>query len=321
MKAHSILGVSTLAIAIILFPGALTAQSQQASSQQPEQADRSSLPRKIKVKRGSRDDIAAIGARKIDGLDWYSQEKEIEIGKQAAQEIEGRLKFVEDPAVTEYVNRIGQELVRNSDVKVPFVIKVVNSDEAGTFALPGGFLYVNSGLLRAADNEAELAGVMAHAIAHVAARHLTRLLTRSQFAGYTELPLIFFPVVLDANCISTSQCGQNIGLPVTMLKFQRAFELEADYFGVQYLYKAGYEPNAFATFLEKRAQQEKPNARPVALAFADHPPLAERVQNARKEIAAILPARDHSTLDTPEFQQVKARVQSLHTEGETPNPH
>jgi hypothetical protein len=186
-------------------------------------------PDDSKVKHdGSKNDVNAIGNRKVGGRglgDWYSLEGEIRMGKQYAQEVEATSKLVRDPVVTEYVNRIGQNLVRNSDAQVPFTIKVIDSDEVNAFALPGGFFYVNSGLILAADEESELAGVMAHEIAHVAARHATRQMTRAQWANIGTIPLIF----VGGGIGYAVRSAAGLGLPLTFLSFSRSFESEADY--------------------------------------------------------------------------------------------
>ena len=260
---------------------------------------------------GGKNDIDAIGNRKIGsgkGLgNWYSLEKEIAMGKEFAAQVEASVKLVQDPVVTEYVNRIGQNLVRNSDARVPFTIKVVDSDEINAFALPGGFFYVNSGLILAADDEAELAGVMAHEIAHVAARHATRQMTRAQFANLASIPLIF----VGGGIGYAIRSAAGIGLPLTFLTFSRGFEAEADYLGLEYMYKSGYDPQAFISFFEKIQAKEKKKPGTLAKAFATHPQTPDRIQKSQEEIAKVLPARDQYVINTSEFDDVKTRLAAL----------
>ncbi len=270
------------------------------------------LPKATGVKHdGSRDDVSAIGNRHIgQGTspgDWYSLEKEIRMGKGYSEQIESGMKLVQDPVVTEYVNRIGQNIVRNSDARVPFTIKVVDSDEINAFALPGGFFYVNSGLILAADEEAELAGVMAHEIAHVAARHATRQMTRAQIANLATIPLIF----VGGGLGYALQSAASLALPMTFLKFSRGFEAEADYLGLQYMYATGYDPQAFISFFEKVQAKEKKKPGTLAKAFSTHPQTPDRIEKSQDEIAKILPARDQYIDDTSEFQTVKARLAAL----------
>src|SRR6516162_9362280 len=195
-----------------------------------------------------------IGNRNVGkGVNFYSLEKEIALGKQMAQEVERQAKIIEDPLIAEYVNRVGQNLVRNSDAKVPFTIKVVDSEEVNAFALPGGFFFVNSGLILKADNEAELAGVMAHEIAHVAARHGTRQATRGQLINYGSIPLIF----MGGWAGYAIREAATLAVPIGFLKFSRGLEAEADMLGLQYMYKAGYDPNEFVNFFEKIRSLEK----------------------------------------------------------------
>jgi len=268
-------------------------------------------PDDSKVKHdGSKNDVNAIGNRKVGGRglgDWYSLEGEIRMGKQYAQEVEATSKLIRDPVITEYVNRIGQNLVRNSDAQVPFTIKVVDSDEVNAFALPGGFFYVNSGLILAADEESELAGVMAHEIAHVAARHATRQMTRAQWANIGTIPLIF----VGGGIGYAVRSAAGLGLPLTFLSFSRSFESEADYLGLQYMYKAGYDPNAFVAFFEKLQAREKKKPGTLAKAFATHPQTPDRISKSQEEIGRILPARPQYIVTTSEFADVKARLASL----------
>jgi predicted Zn-dependent protease len=234
----------------------------------------------------------------------YSTGSEIKMGKVYADQIEKSTRFITDPVVTEYVNRIGQNIVRNSDCKVPFTIKVIDSDEINAFALPGGFFYVNSGLILNADEEAEVAGVMAHEIAHVCAHHAARQMTRMSYAQISALPLIFIGGWTGYGVYEAA----SIGLPVAFLEFSRDFEAQADYLGVQYMYRSGYDPQAFITFFEKVQALEKHKPGLVSKAFANHPQTPDRILHTQEEIARILPPRDEYMVTTSEFDDVKARL-------------
>jgi predicted Zn-dependent protease len=293
-----------------------TAQSGQQSA--PPSSEPSSTPppantepsqSKIDAKAGSINDVNAVGNRNIGGRglgNWYSTESEIRMGKQYATEVEKSTKLINDPVVTEYINRIGQNIVKNSDCKVPFTIKVIDTDEINAFALPGGFFYVNSGLILAADEEAELAGVMAHETAHVCAHHAAREMTRANYAQLSTIPLIMMT--------GYSWTGYGIyeavsfAIPMTFLVFSREFEAQADYLGVQYMYKAGYDPQAFVTFFEKIQNLEKQKPGAVAKAFSNHPQTPDRIAHTQEEIAKILPARDQYLVTTSEFDDVKTRL-------------
>jgi hypothetical protein len=284
----------------------------------PDYVPQSETPDK-ETHNGNKNDIDAIGNRKVGGKglgNWYSLETEIRMGKQYAQQVEASVKLVQDPVVNEYVNRIGQNLVRNSDAKVPFTIKVIDSDEINAFALPGGFFYVNSGLILAADEEAELAGVMAHEIAHVAARHAMRQQTRGMYANLASIPLIFVGGGLGYAIYE----GAGIAVPMTFLKFQRGFEAEADYLGLQYMYKTGYDPQAFIAFFEKIEAKEKKKEGSVAAAFATHPQTPDRIEKSQDEIAHVLPARDQYIVNTSEFDEVKARLAAIENRRKLTNP-
>jgi hypothetical protein len=261
------------------------------------------------VKGGSIDDVNAVGTRNIGARgmgNWYSTESEIKMGKQYADEIEKSTKFINDPVITEYVNRIGQNIVKNSDCKVPFTIKVIDTDEINAMALPGGFFYVNSGLILAADEEAELAGVMAHETAHVCAHHAAREMTRANYAQIGMVPLIMMT--------GYSWTGYGIYeatqllIPITFLEFSREFEAQADYLGVQYMYRAGYDPQAFVTFFEKVQNLEKQKPGAVAKVFENHPQTPDRIQHTEEEISKILPPKDEYLVTTSEFNDVKSRL-------------
>jgi predicted Zn-dependent protease len=258
-----------------------------------------------------KNDIDDIGDRKVGQTgkslgDWYSIDTDVKMGKQYAMMVESSAKMIQDPVINEYINRVGQNLVRNSDAKVPFTIKVIESDDINAFALPGGFFYVNTGLILAAENEAELAGVMAHEIAHVAARHATREMTRANYVQTAAtIPLIF---VNSWGLYEAANLGLSLALPVTFMKFTRNFEAEADYLGLQYMYKAGYDPQSFIAFFEKikALEKEKPGA--LAKAFASHPQTPDRIEKSQEEIREVLPPRPEYIVDTSEFEAVKARL-------------
>jgi predicted Zn-dependent protease len=262
------------------------------------------------VKSGSEADVNAIGNRKVGhGPEMYSLEHDIALGKQLSQEVEKSAKFIDDPVINEYVNRVGQNLVRNSDAQVPFTIKVIDSDVVNAFALPGGFFYVNSGLILHADEESELAGVMAHEIAHVCARHGTREETKSTIVQLASIPaMIFIPYSWAGYAIYQ---GMNFAIPLTFLKFSRGDEAEADYLGLQYMYKAGYDPNSFVSFFEKVQADEKKQPGTIPKVFSTHPPTPDRIEAIQKEIATILPARDQYIVTTSEFDTVKTRMEMI----------
>jgi len=251
-----------------------------------------------------------IGNRDVGkGVNFYSLEKEIAIGKQLAQEVERQAKIVDDPVIAEYVNRVGQNLVRNSDAKVPFTIKVLDSEEVNAFALPGGFFFVNSGLILKADSESELAGVMAHEIAHVAARHGTRNATRGELAQIAMIPVMVMSGGWAGYAIYQ---GAHLAIPMGFLAFSRANEREADYLGLQYMYKAGYDPTSFVDFFEKIQTMEKRKPGTVAKVFSTHPMTDDRIKASQNEIQQILVAKPEYVVNTSEFNDVKARLYSLH---------
>jgi beta-barrel assembly-enhancing protease len=333
MNRSWVLQTTSAALAVLLIapPGfslpQQQGQSQTSSSSQTQQTQASATPTssssespadstvesgapKANIKPGSEADVNAIGNRNVGkGLDFYSMEHEIAIGKQLSQEVEKSAKFIDDPVVTEYVNRVGQNLVRNSDARVPFTIKVIDSDQVNAFALPGGFFYVNSGLILHADEESELAGVMAHEIAHVCARHGTKQQTKGDIVQLASIPaMIFIPYSWAGYALYE---GINLAIPMTFLKFSRDDEKEADYLGLQYMYKAGYDPNSFVSFFEKVEALEKKQPGTIPKYFATHPPTPDRIEAAQKEIADILPPRNEYIVTTSEFDMVKRRLQMI----------
>ncbi len=256
-----------------------------------------------------KNDPEAIGDRDVGkGVNFYSLEKEIALGKQMAQEVERQARIIDDSVIAEYINRLGQNLVRNSDAKVPFTIKVLDSEEVNAFALPGGFFFVNTGLILKADSESELAGVMAHEIAHVAARHGTKQATRGEIINIASIPLIF----MGGWAGYAIRQGASLAIPLGFLNFSRGFEKEADYLGLQYMYKTGYDPTSFVDFFEKIQSMEKKKPGTVSKVFSTHPMTGDRIKTAQAEIQKILLAKPEYVVNTSEFDDVKGRLAILH---------
>jgi hypothetical protein len=253
-------------------------------------------------------DVGKIGDRGIGGgVNFYSLDKEVLLGRELSEEVEQSSKLFTDRVINEYINRIGQNLVRNSDAQVAFTIKIIDSDEVNAFALPGGFFYVNTGLILAAENEAELAGVMAHEIAHVAARHATKNQTKRDIWNIASIPLIFVggPAAIAVRNFAS------LAVPMSFMKFSRDAEREADLLGIQYEYATGYDPSAMVNFFERLSAKEKHRKNFIARAFASHPMNDDRVRRAQKEMDTMLPPNEEYLLTTSEFDEVKARLLKL----------
>ena len=302
---------------LLLFTAFAVAQDDSASSApastSPDSASATPAGSKpIKMHHdGSLKDIDAIGNRKV-GCDrgignWYSLERQIEMGRSYSHQVESSSKMITDPVIAEYVNRIGQNLVRNSDAQVPFMIKIIDTDDINAFALPGGFFYVDSGLILAADNEAELAGVMSHEIAHVAACHAAREMSRGQLMNLASIPLIF----VGGGIGYAIQNVAGLAMPMGFLKFTRNFESEADYLGIQYMYRAGYDPQALTVFFEKVKALEKHKPGSLAKAFDTHPQTPDRIEKTQQEINTLLPPLAEYKVDTSDFEDVKTRLSEL----------
>jgi predicted Zn-dependent protease len=312
MKYRLLASVAALVLFAGTVPRSFSADNKSNSSDSATQTPTVQPADPDKVKHdGGRDDVDAVGNRNVGcnrGFgNWYSVEKQIAMGKAYSQQVESSVKLVQDPLVTEYVNRLGQNLVRNSDAQVPFTIKVIDSDEINAFALPGGFFYVNSGLILAADEEAELAGVMSHEIAHVAACHAARENTRGNIMNMASIPLIF----VGGGIGYAGYEAAGLALPMTFLKFSRNFESEADFLGLQYMYKSGYDPQAFISFFEKVQAQEKKKPGTLAKAFSTHPQTPDRIEKSQAEISKILPAKAQYIVTTSEFDDVKSRLAAI----------
>jgi len=313
------LSLWTSAIAVVARPAQLpqqqdqqtTAAQQDSKNKQDKQAQAPTAAPGNGKALASDEDPALIGKRKINnGLISKmsgSLEKEVAIGRQYAAEVDRQAKFIDDPVITEYVNRVGQNIVLHSDAKVPFVIKVIDTDEVNAFALPGGFFYVNKGLILAADNEAELAGVMAHEIAHVTARHYMENQTKASIANYLLMAGSIFLGGIPGLLVNNA--GPLAAL-LGFMKFSRSAESEADKLGVQYLYAAGYDPNALATMFEKLAAQNKKKPGTMSKLFASHPQPPER-RAASLSLVSRFPEREEYMISTSEFQKVKNRLLKL----------
>jgi predicted Zn-dependent protease len=250
-------------------------------------------------------DPEAIGARKVDsGINFYSVEKEIALGKQLAIEVQRQAKLLDDPIINEYINRLTQNLARNSDVKFPVTVNVIDDDVVNAFTLPGGYLFINTGLIRLSESESELASAISHELGHVAARHYVRQASRGDLINGATLPLIFLGGVPGLAARELA----NIGVPVGMFKFSRDFETEADMLGIQYLYKTGYDPTAAVDMFERveAASQRHPGA--VSQLFNTHPLTTDRITKAQKNIQQNLPPRAEYVVNTSEYEDVRARL-------------
>jgi beta-barrel assembly-enhancing protease len=260
-------------------------------------------------KKPKNSDVENIGSRDINkhNINFVSLDKEVAIGRALSRQLEQESRLLKDPIVAEYVNRVGQNIVRNSDAKVPFTIKVIESEQINAFALPGGYFYVNTGLILAADDEAELAGVMAHEIAHVAARHGTEQESKGQLVSYIALPLVFFAGPVGYGV----EQALSLFVPFTFLRFSRGLEAEADYLGVQYLYKSGYDPSAMVRFFEKLQAKERARPGSISRLFSTHPPTANRIKRVEETIEGILPPKDQYVESTSEFEHVKSYLAKI----------
>lgn len=298
MRTRFFRHTTALFLAFTLAGASVFAQDKDKSSQK---SSRKSLSKPLDDK----EDPTLIGKRDINKgtIQFYSLEKEVAIGRQLSAEVDQTSKIISDPIVSEYVNRVAQNIVLHSDSKVPFTIKVIDAQEVNAFALPGGFLYVNRGLLEAAENEAEVAGVMAHEVAHVAARHGMEQASKGQLANYLSIPLIFL------GGIGGYAIQQVVGLavPLTFLKFSRGAEKEADRLGAQYMWAAGYDPNALITFFEKLQAKEKKKPGTLSKLFSTHPMTGSRIDEVR-ELIVRFPERSEYQISSSEFSQVKSRI-------------
>src|SRR5436189_4212693 len=309
---HKVARTGLMLFLAFLVSASLPLLAQSDTPQTKEDKDKAKAKNKKK-----NSDVDNIGNRNINkgSINFISLEKEIAMGRQLSAEIERQVKLIDDPTITEYVNRVGQNLVRNSDAKVPFTIKVVESDEITAFALPGGFFYVNSGLILAADDESELAAVMAHEIAHVAARHGTRQASKAELINLASIPLIFMGGV---GGFALRQAAGFL-IPMQFLQFSRKDEAEADYLGLQYLYATGYDPGAAVSFFEKLQAKESAKPGTISKMFSTHPPTGDRIEKSKQNIEAVLPDKDQYVVTTSEFNKVKTQLAQMNSEVVTTN--
>jgi beta-barrel assembly-enhancing protease len=290
----------SLCFAAVFAIAAAAVAQDQGTQNPPEQTG--------KTNKDPKKDPDQIGNRDISkGLNWYSINKEIALGKQMSIALERSVQIVDDPVIAEYVSRLGQNLVRNSDSKFPFTIKVIRDDSINALSLPGGFFYVNTGLILTSSNESELAGAMAHEIAHIAARHWTRQATRAQVAQLATIPLIF----MGGWAGYGARQGAGALIPMTFLGFDRAFESEADLLGLEYLYKTGYDPNGMVDIFEKIEALNKTKPGRVSKFFSTHPPTGDRIVTVQKNIQDLLKSQPQYVVTTSEFDVVKARLTAL----------
>jgi predicted Zn-dependent protease len=253
-------------------------------------------------------DPTEIGARNVGkGLNLYSLDQEMALGRQLADEVRRQTKIVDDPLVSEYINRLGQNLARNSDVNFPISFQLIESDDINAFTLPGGFVFINTGLFKLSGNEAELAAALAHEVGHAAARHATKQASRNQLIGLGTLPLSIFGGVAGM----AARQAMNAAAPMAFMKFSREFETEADMLGIQYLWKAGYDPNASIDLFEALESTEHRQPGRVERLFRTHPLTQDRIEKTQKNIDAILPARGEYVLNTSEYEEIRARLESL----------
>jgi predicted Zn-dependent protease len=305
-EASKRVAATALVMLMLAGPSAVLARSNEKKSDTPKpDAIKKTEPLKDK------ENPQLIGKRDINkgSLDFYSADKEVALGRQLAAEIDRQAKFITDPVIGEYVNRIGQNIVLHSDSRIPFTIKIIDSPDVNAFALPGGFLYVNSGLVLAADNESEIAGVMAHEIAHVAARHGVEQASKGRLVQWLSLPLIF----VGGPAGAILQNAVNILVPLSFLKFSRGAEEEADRLGLQYMWASGYDPTSMLSFFEKLKVREKKKPGTLEKLFSTHPATGDRIQKAQ-QLLVRFPERDEYTISTSQFNDIKAKLLALTTQ-------
>ncbi len=245
------------------------------------------------------------------GWNLFSPAQDIQLGKEAAAEIEKQVAVVDNPQLVDYVNRIGKKLIAQPEAgQYPYTFKVVYDKSINAFALPGGPSYVHTGLILAADNEAQIAGVVAHEVAHVALRHGTAQVTKAQalqlLAGLGGAMLGGGGGILG----QLAQMGAGLGANSLLLKFSRNAESDADLLGARMMAKAGYDPIEMAKFFEKLEAQEQSSGRSIPQFLSDHPNPGNRVKAVSAEVR-LMPARQYTKGDTADLNRIKGIINGL----------
>ena len=256
-------------------------------------------------------DINKIGHRNITrGPNFYSPEKEKELGKALSQEVERTSKLLDNLVMAEYIGRVAQNVAKNSDTRFPITVRVIDSDEVNAFTLPAGYLYVTRGLLFRLENEAELASVLARGIAHTALRTYTQEATKGELMQLST----------NAALLSSDPRigGIPLAIPLATLATQREAEIDADYFGVQYMYKTGYDPKCFADFVQRIWVSGSASGEKIPKVFGKYPPVDQRLASLKKEISEVLPPRSGAISSTPEFDAFKLRLPAQKPKPERP---
>ncbi len=302
-KFHSVICfalVMVIGLALPLMAGDNNSSTDSSTSKSEKKKDEN------KKDESKKDNVYDIGDRKVAGFSIISAQKEISIGKQYADQMDRQMKLITDPVVTEYVNRIEQNIARNSDAKFPISVKVIDNPTIDAATLPGGFMYMNSGTILAADSEAELAGVLCHETGHVALRSWASEATKSELMEFAMIPLMFTPMGIGT--YYGMQAAMSSGLPIAFLKFSRNQEEAADFYGMQYMWKTGYDPNAMMAMWGKVLNEERQSPGSVSQLFDTHPPTPDRIIKDEEEIQTILPPRPEYLENTSEFNDIKARL-------------
>ena len=250
--------------------------------------------------------LAAQSRKLRPGFNLFSKEQDVQLGKESATEVEKKMKVVDNPELQAYIGTVGKKLTSSADAgEFPYSFKVVVDKSINAFALPGGPMYIHTGLLAAADNESQMAGVMAHEVSHVALRHGTNQASKQQML---QLPAMLVGQTTGSGGLlgTLSQLGINLGANSVLLKFSRSAETEADLLGTRLMHNAGYNPAELANFFRKLEAEGGNQNKLVEMFMASHPNPGNRVQAVQKE-AKSLPSRSYNG-ETGQFRSMQALV-------------